>query len=175
MNVARTQALLEQFCRMVRREYADLIYATNPSSGWSSYVTGDMARGFRYFVQVYKNSFEVTFELEQPDGYIQEFGLDSGYGAYSMGGSFPDVGEIEDWVRNKGFRFEHLTGPKAGQPMSFKETTYLAARKVANEGFDARFFFERAVDRAFPYLDDELVEKFGLDVDDFLEQLEIYD
>lgn len=174
MNLARTQAVLERFCRMVKSEYADAIYDYNPSNGWSSYVTGQMARAFRYEVIVYKNSFEVTFELEQPDGYVQEYGL--GWGRdYDMRGSFPDVGEIQDWVRDKGFRFEHLSGRKAGKTMSLQETAFLAARKVAEEGFDARWFFSTAVNNAFPYLDEELIKKFGLDVDDFLDQLEIYD
>lgn len=176
MNLARTQAALEQYCRIVKQKYADLIYAVNPNSGWSSYVTGDMARGFEYDIEVYKNSFEINFRLEEPDGYIQEFGLGLGaYRGYNMNNGFPDLGEIEDWVRDKGFRFEHLTGPKAGRPMSFEETTYLVSKKIYNEGFNSRFFFEDAILKTFYYLDDELVEKFGLDVNDFLYQLEIYD
>lgn len=176
MNLARTEALLLNFCQMIKSNYADAIYASNPSNGWSSYVTGQMARSFSYEVIVYKNSFEVNFELEQPDGYLQEFGV--GFGAergYDMGGSFPDVNEIQDWVSSKGFRFEHLSGRKAGKTMSLKETSFLAARKVAEQGFDARWFFSTAVNNAFPYLDKELINKFGLDVDDFLDQLEIYE
>lgn len=176
MNLARTEAVLRNFCQMVKSNYADAIYASNPSNGWSSYVTGQMARSFSYEVFVYKNSFEVNFELEQPDGYLQEFGV--GFGAergYDMGGRFPDIGEIQDWVSSKGFRFEHLTGPRVGKAMSLEETSFLAARKVAQEGFDARYFFDTAVNNAFPYLDEELINKFGLDIEDFLGQLEIYE
>lgn len=170
MNLARTQALLDQFCRMVKQEYGDIIEAEG------SRVQGDMAENFYYDVQVYKNSFEITFELEQPDGYMQEFGV--GYGSfrgYDMGGRFPNLDNIEDWVDDKEIRFEYRKGRRVGEPMSFKETVFLVRRKIAREGFDARFFFERAVDRTFPYLEEELVNKFGLDVEDFLKQLEIYD
>jgi len=168
MNVARTQAALESFCRRVKRNYAEEIYRINPSSGWSSWASGDMARRFYYDVEVFKSSFSVIFELEQPDGYIQEFGYE--------GGKFPDISEIKDWISSKNdFRFEHLSGDKFGLPMTLDETAFLASRKIAYEGFDARFFFDKAVEKAFPYLEQDIVEKFGLDVYDFLNQLQIYD
>lgn len=176
MNLARTQASLESFCRRVKRNYAEEIHATNPNTGWSSWASGAMARFFSYDVIVYKNSFEVTFELEQPDGYVQEFGLDSGYGAYSLGGKFPNIEEIKDWIADKNdFRFEYLTGKRFGLPMTLNETAFLVSRKIAQEGFSPRYFFERAVENAFPYLEQDIVDKFGLDVDDFLNQLEIYE
>lgn len=170
MNLARTQASLESFCRRVKRNYAEEIHATNPNTGWSSWASGAMARFFSYEVTVYKNSFEVTFELEQPDGYVQEFGYEA------IWGKFPNLEEIKDWIADKNdFRFEHLTGKKFGLPMTLDETAFLASKKIAEEGFNARYFFERAVENAFPYLEQDIVDKFGLDLDDFLDQLVIYD
>ena len=55
--------------------------------------------------------------------------------------------------------------------MSHKSMGYLIARSIYNKGLKPTLFFTKPFEDAFKRMPDDLVEKFGLDVDKFLEQV----
>jgi hypothetical protein len=52
--------------------------------------------------------------------------------------------------------------------MSYQSTAYLITRSIWNKGIKPSLFFTKPFEQAFKKLPNELIEKFGLDVEDFL-------
>ena len=189
MNLARTQAALMEFCELVKYNYKINIAEVDPRTGYSSYVSGDMSEGFRYDLSVYKNSFNIVFYLEEPDGYYQEFGVNGFMNSYSSpysyqtGGVIPNVGDIMEWMDAKNIVFTYQPNvwskwsraKRNGKPMKPLAAAIVVAKKIKKEGLQPRDFFSRAVEYAFEFLDEEVIKAFALDIDDFLDQLELID
>jgi hypothetical protein len=73
---------------------------------------------------------------------------------------------IDKWVKRKGIQFRDK---KTGRFMSYKSTAFLIRRSIYNKGIKPSMFFTKPFENAFKRLPDEIVEKFGLEVDEFLE------
>ena len=53
--------------------------------------------------------------------------------------------------------------------MSYKSTAFLITRWIYKNGIKPSLFFTKTFDKSFERLPDELVEAYGLDVEQFLE------
>jgi hypothetical protein len=73
---------------------------------------------------------------------------------------------IKKWVRQKGFQFRDR---KSGRFMSYDSTAYLITRSIFHKGIKPSLFFTKPFEKAFERLPDELVEAYGLDVEQFLQ------
>ena len=74
---------------------------------------------------------------------------------------------INKWVKQKGFQFRDK---KSGRFLSYDSTAYLITRAIFNKGIKPSLFFTTPFERAFLRLPDELIEKFGLDVENLFNQ-----
>jgi hypothetical protein len=73
---------------------------------------------------------------------------------------------IDKWVQQKRIQFRNK---ETGKFLSYKSTSYLITRSIYNKGIKPSLFFTKPFEKAFGRLPDELVEAYGLDVEQFLQ------
>mgnify|MGYP007029083233 CR=1 FL=1 len=74
------------------------------------------------------------------------------------------------WARIKGLQPTHLTGRKAGKPMSLKQFAWLAGRKIANEGYPGIDYVANAFLKSSDLINRSIGESYTQDIQEMLEQ-----
>jgi hypothetical protein len=120
-------------------------------------------------IQVSANSFRLEFLMENY-GEFQDKGVSGTKRKYDTPFSYsskrPPLKPIEDWVTKRRFQFRNK---ESGKFMSFKSTAYLIAGGILKNGIKPSLFFTKPFEKAFERMPDELVEAYGLDVEQFLQ------
>jgi hypothetical protein len=120
-------------------------------------------------IEVSANSFRLTFLMENY-GEFQDKGVSGTKRKYDTPFSYsskrPPLKPIEDWVTKRRFQFRNK---ESGKFMSFKSTAYLIAGGILKNGIKPSLFFTKPFEKAFERMPDELVEAYGLDVEQFLQ------
>lgn len=122
-------------------------------------------------LKVSANSFSLKFFMMEYGEYIDKgvSGKKKKYNTpYSYTTKMPPSRVFDKWVVRKGLEG---TRDEKGRFVSRKSLTYLIARSVFNNGLKPSLFFTKPFEREFAKLDQELVEAFGLDIDEFLESV----
>lgn len=123
-------------------------------------------------LEVYRsNNFSLGFYLGKY-GQFQDQGVKGKRSSYavSMHSPFsfknkrPPSSVFEKWIRQKGIKGVS----KDGKRISDKSLAFLIARSVHQRGLKASLFFTKPFENEFKKLSDDIVEAFGLDVDEFL-------
>lgn len=111
-----------------------------------------------------KNSFSAFFYLG-PYAMYQDQGVNgteqgrgSEFSFTTDKPSFAMVNRIEDWMASKGIGFKEVRA---------RQKAYAISTNILREGLGKTLFFTEAYERGFELLPEELVEAFGLDIDDF--------
>tara|TARA_R110000822_G_C15152590_1_gene477386 strand:- start:133 stop:669 length:537 start_codon:yes stop_codon:yes gene_type:complete len=138
-------------------------------------ATGNLYNSIDAESKVSQNSFELDFLMEQYGEFVDlgvkgktssskapnspfKFGTGSGRkGGLTQG--------IDKWVKLKGIQFKDK---KTGRFLSYQSTAFLITRGIYNKGIKPTLFFTKPFEKGFKRLDDEMIEAFGLDVDEFL-------
>ena len=124
------------------------------------------------------NSFSLDFFMEDY-AYYQDLGVKGAKSTYPLTlryGTLAKFGSgkgkkgglrngILKWVQSKRFQFTD----KGGRFMSYKSTAFLISRSIFNKGLKPSLFFTQPFQNAFKTLPDELIEAYGLDVEELLE------
>lgn len=76
----------------------------------------------------------------------------------------PPTKALDGWVLRKGF----VGRNDKGQMMSRSSVKFAVAKSIFHMGLETTNFFSKPLEDAFRKLPDELVEKFGLDVDSLI-------
>jgi len=120
-------------------------------------------------IEVGANSFRLAFLMENY-GEFQDKGVSGTQRKYNTPFSYkskrPPLKPIQDWVTKRRFQFRDRS---TGKFMSFKSTAYLVAGGILKNGIKPSLFFTKPFEKAFERLPDELVEAYGLDVEQFLQ------
>ena len=120
-------------------------------------------------IEVSANSFRLSFLMENY-GEFQDKGVSGTKRKYNTPFSYsskrPPLKPIEDWVTKKRFQFRNK---ESGKFMSFKSTAYLIAGGILKNGIKPSLFFTKPFEAAFERMPDELVEAYGLDIEQFLQ------
>ena len=120
-------------------------------------------------IEVSANSFRLSFLMENY-GEFQDKGVSGTKKKYNTPFSYsskrPPLKPIEDWVTKKRFQFRNK---ESGKFMSFKSTAYLIAGGILKNGIKPSLFFTKPFEKSFERMPDELVEAYGLDVEQFLQ------
>ena len=120
-------------------------------------------------IEVGANSFRLSFLMENY-GEFQDKGVSGTQRKYNTPFSYkskrPPLKPIQDWVSKRRFQFKDK---KTGKFMSYKSTAYLVAGGILKNGIKPSLFFTKPFEKAFERLPDELVEAYGLDVEQFLQ------
>lgn len=120
-------------------------------------------------IEVGANSFRLAFLMENY-GEFQDKGVSGTKRKYNTPFSYkskrPPLKPILDWVTKRRFQFKNKEN---GKFMSYKSTAYLVAGGILKNGIKPSLFFTKPFEKAFERLPDELVEAYGLDVEQFLQ------
>ncbi len=118
-------------------------------------------------VKVSKNSLSLSFVMEDY-GIFQDKGVSGTKKKYNTPYSYttkrPPAKSLEDWISKRGFQFRD----KKGKFMSYKSMSYIISNSIFEKGIKPSLFFTKPFEKAFKNLPNELVEAYGLDVEDFL-------
>lgn len=119
-------------------------------------------------IEVGANSFRLAFLMEDY-GTFQDKGVSGTQKKYNTPFSYkskkPPLKPITDWVKKRRFQFRKDNG----KFMSYQSTAFLVRNGIFKNGIKPSLFFTKPFEKAFERLPDELVEAYGLDVDQFLE------
>ena len=119
-------------------------------------------------IEVGANSFRLAFLMEDY-GKFQDKGVSGTERKYNTPFSYkskkPPLKPITDWVKNRRFQFRQ----ENGRFMSYQSTAFLVRNSIFKKGIKPSLFFTKPFEKAFERLPDELIEVYGLDVEQFLE------
>ena len=119
-------------------------------------------------IEVGANSFRLAFLMEDY-GKFQDKGVSGTERKYNTPFTYkskrPPLKPITDWVKSRRFQFKQ----KDGKFMSYQSTAFLVRNSIFKKGIKPSLFFTKPFEKAFERLPDELVEAYGLDVEQFLE------
>ena len=119
-------------------------------------------------LKVSPNSFQLSWNLGY--GNFQDKGVsgtEKKYNTpYSYKSKMPPVKPLADWAKAKGLKLRDSKGRfKKGGYMTLG---FLIARSIQKKGLKPSLFFTKPFEQGFKKLPDELLEAYGLDVEDFL-------
>lgn len=119
-------------------------------------------------IEVGANSFRLAFLMEDY-GTFQDKGVSGTQKKYNTPFSFkskrPPLKPITDWVKKRRFQFRK----EDGKLMSYQNTAYLVRQGIFKNGVKPSLFFTKPFEKAFERLPQELIEAYGLDVEQFLQ------
>ena len=138
-------------------------------------VRGKLYKSIKGDSFVGANSIGVYFEMEDYGEY-QDQGVKGksssakapnspfrfGSGTGTAGGLTKGINQ---WVRDRRFQFKDR---QTGKFLSYEATAFLITRSIYNKGIEASRFFSKPFEVGFERLPDELIEAYGLDVEQFL-------
>jgi hypothetical protein len=120
-------------------------------------------------IEVGANSFRMAFLMEDYGTY-QDKGVSGTKRKYNTPFSYkskkPPLKPITEWVTKRRFQFRNK---ETGKFMSYKSTAFLVRNGIFKNGIKPSLFFTKPFEKAFERLPDELIEAYGLDVEQFLE------
>lgn len=163
MRLTKTQEALEAFKSFVIQQ------ARTRLSKQRKNVSKGLYDSLKGKVKEMPNSISVEFEMEEYGLYQDKgvSGTEKKYNTpYSYKSKMPPVKPLAEWAKSKNIRLRDEKGKfKKG---SYNTIGFLIARSIYRKGIKPSLFFTKPFEQAFKKLPDELTEKFGLDVEDFL-------
>jgi hypothetical protein len=123
-----------------------------------------------YDLKVSANSFSLAFTMEDYGEFIDKGvkGAKSSVKApkspYKYKNKKPPAKAFDKWIVKKGFAPRN----KEGKFISRESLKFAIAHKVWSEGLETTNFFTKPFESAFKSLPDEIVEAFGLEVENLL-------
>ena len=119
-------------------------------------------------IEVGANSFRLAFLMEDY-GEFQDKGVSGTKKKYDTPFSYkskrPPLKPITEWVKNRRFQFRK----DDGKFMSYQSTAFLVRNSIYTKGIKPSLFFTKPFEKAFERMPDELIEAYGLDVEQFLQ------
>jgi len=173
MRLTKTQEVLEAFKKFVIQQ------ARTRLSKGDKNVSKELYDSLKGKVKEMPNSILLEFEMEEyglyQDKGVNPIGMriyDSPYQFKhfpSFEGKF--AASLSKWAKAKNIRLRDEQGRFTKG--NYQTIGYVLAKRIAtgqnkNKGIKPSLFFTKPFEQAFKKLPDELVEKFGLDVEDFL-------
>ncbi len=119
-------------------------------------------------LKVSPNSFQLSWDLGY--GNFQDKGVsgtEKKYDTpYSYKSKMPPIKPLSDWAKRKGIRLRDEQGKF--QKGNYKTIGFLIARSIFRKGIKPSLFFTKPFEQGFKNLPDQLIEAYGLDVEEFL-------
>ncbi len=141
-------------------------------------VSGKLKDSIKGEVKVMPNSIRVFFEMDNY-GWFQDQGVKgvksgsslSNFSYKSKGGKrglkgMPPPSAFDKWTIRKPIK--GIRDKKTGKFLKRKTINFLIARSVFHHGIKASMFFTKPFNSAFEKLPNELIDKYGLDMENLL-------
>ena len=163
MRLTKTEAALEAFKNFVIQQSRTRLSKGNKN------VSKELYNSLKGNIKVMPNSIAVEFEMEDY-GIFQDKGVsgtEKKYNTpYSYKSKMPPVKPLADWAKSRNIRLRDEKGKfKKG---NYNTIGFLIARSIYRKGIKPSLFFTKPFEQGFKKLPDELINSFGLDVEDFL-------
>jgi hypothetical protein len=166
-----TKEYLNSFAKYVIQQSRSNLSKSNKNSSKSLYNSIDKE------IQVSANSFRLAFLMEDYGKFIDKgvqgsnpSGIKNGVqkapnSPYKFKSKSIPTKVLDKWVIKKGIAPRN----KAGKFLSRQGIKFAIAKSIALQGIKPSLFFTKPFEAAFKNLPDELVEAYGLDVEQFLQ------
>ncbi len=123
-------------------------------------------------VKAMPNSIGIYFEMEEYGAY-QDKGVNGKFSAYATAYSYkskiPPPSKLDKWIVRKGI----APRDEKGKLLPRKSLQFLIARSIFRKGIKPSLFFTKAFEGGYKKLPDELIKKYGLDMEELT--LEVLD
>jgi len=131
-------------------------------------ASGSLHKNLKGEVTVFSTgNFALEFDLGKY-GEFQDKGVSGKIKKYNTPFSYkskmPPSRVFEKWIKQKGIKGRD----KKGRFITDKSLTFLIARSIFNKGIKPSLFFTKPFENEYKKLSSNLVEAFGLDIDEFL-------
>lgn len=164
MRLEKTEAALEAFKKFVIQQSRSRLSKSNKN------VSKELYNSLKGNIKVMPNSIAVEFEMEDY-GVFQDKGVsgtEKKYNTpYSYKSKMPPVKPLADWAKAKGLKLRDSKG--RFQKGGYMTLGFLIARSIQRKGIKPSLFFTKPFEQGFKKLPDELLEAYGLDVEEFLQ------
>ena len=137
-------------------------------------ASGKLQRSIKSNVKVNPKSFELDFEMEGY-GQYQDAGVDgkkkrygkrkAGLPTYKYTTKMPPPKSLDKWVVRKGLKG---TRDAKGRFTKRQSLTFIIARSIFMKGLEPTYFFTDAFEAAYKKLPKAFIDKYELDIDNFL-------
>jgi hypothetical protein len=163
LNNKNTKEYLNAFAKYVIQQSRSNLSKQNKNVDKKLYDSLDKE------IEVGANSFRMAFLMEDY-GTFQDKGVSGTQKKYNTPFSYkskkPPLKPITQWVTKRRFQFRNK---ETGKFMSYQSTAFLVRNGIFKNGIKPSLFFTKPFEKAFERLPDELIEVYGLDVEQFLE------
>lgn len=167
MTFKQTKQALEAFANTVIKQSKGNLRRHRNNKFITGSSSGDLEGSLGYDLKVMPNSFSLEFYMADY-GIYQDEGVRGAESTYrqSQNSRFqykkmplsPQARKsLGKWIKQKGLEGD------------VKSLTYVIARSIYKKGLRASMFFTKPFENAFIKLPDELIERFALDIDEFIE------
>lgn len=116
-------------------------------------------------VKAMPNSIGIYFEMEEYGAY-QDKGVNGRFSAYATAYSYkskmPPPSKLDKWIVRKGI----APRDEKGKLLPRKSLQFLIARSIFRKGIKPSLFFTKAFEGGYKNLPDELIKKYGLDMEE---------
>jgi hypothetical protein len=116
-------------------------------------------------VKAMPNSIGIYFEMEEYGAY-QDKGVNGKFSAYATAYSYkskiPPPSKLDKWIVRKGI----APRDEKGKLLPRKSLQFLIARSIFLKGIKPSLFFTKAFEGGYKKLPDELIKKYGLDMEE---------
>jgi len=171
MDNKQTYQYLNQFAKYIIQQSRSNLSKSNRNSSKSLYNSLDSE------IEVSANSFRLAFLMEDYGKFIDKGvqgsnprGIKNGVqkapnSEYKFKSKSIPTKVLDKWVIKKGIAPRN----KSGKFLSREGLKFAIAKSIALQGIRPSLFFTKPFESAFKNLPDELVEAYGLDVEQFLQ------
>lgn len=167
MTFKQTKQALEAFANTVIKQSKGNLRRHRNNKFITGSASGDLEGSLGYDLKVSPNSFSLQFYMADY-GIYQDEGVKGAESTYrqSQNSRFqykkmPLNAEarksLKTWIKKKG-----IEG-------NINSLTYVIARSIYKKGLRASMFFTKPFENAYIKMPEELIEKFALDIDEFIE------
>lgn len=162
MQLKDTQDALNAFGKYVVQQSRSKLTQSNKNASKRLYES------LGYELKVMPNSFSMAFLMENYGEYQDKgvSGTEVKYNTpYKYTNKMPPPSAFSQWVVRKGLKG---TRDASGRFVSRKGLQFAIAKSIFKKGIKPSLFFTKPFEAAFKNLPDDIVEAYGLDVENFL-------
>lgn len=168
-RLAEVKRELEKFKNAVIKE------SRNNLKSMRKDTFGKLSKSLKGKVKVSKNSFEFDFSMEEYGMYQDKgvSGTKKKYNTpYKYTNKMPPPSALDKWIVKKGLAPKDKNGKFTGRTVNSvgfrKSIQFLIAKKIYTQGIKPSLFFTKPFEKYYKKLPNQLIEKYGLDLDKFM-------
>ena len=163
-NLQNTKESLNKFAKYVIQQSRSNLSKNKKN------VSSDLYGSLGYDLKVNPNSFSLEFYMADYGQFVDQgvSGIKRKYNTpFSYTNKKPPMQPLADWAKARRIRLRDEKGKyKKG---NYKTIGFILQRSIYEKGIKPSLFFTKPFEKAFDNLPDDLIKRFGLDLDDLLD------